>query len=172
MRKPLELRQHLEAALPALRHAPDKLKLFVEAGRILTSGTDKLAWMYAYTVQLQFLDWGEHPDTVIAPLLIWLRQHQFDVVDNKDKKGIRFNAEFLDALNMAMALSQDWWETQGQDGVFDEAGRKLNGTYHKQMSARFPNSGWREQKTVELVGSSDASPVVIGFTDLKKAKNG
>ena len=54
MRKPLELRQHLEAALPALRHAPDKLKLFVEAGRILTSGTDKLAWMYAYTVQLQF----------------------------------------------------------------------------------------------------------------------
>lgn len=110
MRKPLELRQHLEAALPALRHAPDKLKLFVEAGRILTSGTDKLAWMYAYTVQLQFLDWGEHPDTVIAPLLIWLRQHQFDVVDNKDKKGIRFNAEFLDAQNMDLIVDIDLTE--------------------------------------------------------------
>lgn len=93
---------------------------------------------------------------------------KIDTLDNWAAK----NAEFLDALNMAMALSQDWWETQGQDGVFDEAGRKLNGTYHKQMSARFPNSGWREQKTVELVGNSDASPVVIGFTDLKKAKNG
>ena len=110
MRKPLELRQHLEAALPALRHAPDKLKLFVEAGRILTSGTDKLAWMYAYTVQLQFLDWGEHPDTVIAPLLIWLRHHQFDVVDNKDKKGIRFNAEFLDAQNMDLIVDIDLTE--------------------------------------------------------------
>lgn len=82
------------------------------------------------------------------------------------------NAEFSTALNMAMALSQDWWETQGQIGVFDEAGRKLNGTYYKQMSARFPDSSWREQKTLEVVGNSEAAPVMLGFAEMKKAKNG
>ena len=45
MRKPLELRQHLQAALPKLQQGPDNLKMFVDRGRILTSGTDKLAWM-------------------------------------------------------------------------------------------------------------------------------
>ena len=110
MRKPIELRQHLEAALPKVRQTPHKLKMFVDGGRILTSGTTKLAWMYAYTLQLQFLDWNDHPDTVIAPLLIWLRQHQFDVVDNKDKKGIRFNAEFLDAHNMDLIMDIDLTE--------------------------------------------------------------
>lgn len=110
MLKPIDLRKHLEAALPKVRQTPNKLKVFVDGGRIVTSGTNKLAWMYAYTLQLQFLDWSDHPDTVIAPLLIWLRQHQFDVVDNKDKKGIRFNAEFLDAKNMDLIVDIDLTE--------------------------------------------------------------
>lgn len=93
---------------------------------------------------------------------------KIDTLDDWAEK----NAEFSDALNMAMALSQDWWETQGQDGVFDGVGRKLNGTYYKQMSARFPNSSWREQKTIEVPTDPDSQSVVIGFTDLKKAKNG
>lgn len=110
MRKPLELRQHLQAALPKLQQDPDNLKMFVDRGRILTSGTDKLAWMYAYTLQLHFLDFVDHPDTVIAPLLIWLRQHQFDVVDNKDKKGIRFSTEYLDANTMDLMVEIDLTE--------------------------------------------------------------
>lgn len=110
MRKPVELRRHLEAALPRVRREPDKLKMFVDGGQLHTTGTDKLAWMYGYTLQLQFLDWTDHADVVVAPLLIWLRQHQFDVVDNPDKKGIRFNAEYLDAKCMDLIIDVDLTE--------------------------------------------------------------
>lgn len=110
MRKPTELRKYLESALPKLRRDPDKLKMFVAGGRLHTTGTDRLAWMYGYTLQLQFLDWAEHADVVVAPLLIWLRQHQFDVVDNQDKKGVRFNAEYLDAKCMDLIIDVDLTE--------------------------------------------------------------
>lgn len=110
MRKPIELRKHLESALPKVRRDPEKFKMFVAGGRLHTTGTDKLAWMYSYTLQLQFLDWTDHADVVVAPLLIWLRQHQFDVVDNPDKKGIRFNAEYLDAKCMDLIVDVDLTE--------------------------------------------------------------
>ena len=110
MRKPTELRQFLERTIPKLTRSPENFKVFVAGGRLHTSGTDKLAWMYSYTIQLQFLDWTEHADVVIAPLLIWLRQHQFDVVDNQDKKGIRFNAEYLDAKSMDLIIDVDLTE--------------------------------------------------------------
>lgn len=110
MRKPVELRKFLESALPKARISPDKFKMFVAGGRLHTTGTDKLAWMYSYTLQLQFLDWTDHADVVVAPLLIWLRQHQFDVVDSPDKKGVRFNAEYLDAKCMDLIIDVDLTE--------------------------------------------------------------
>lgn len=110
MRKPPELRKYLESALPKAKVNPQNFKMFVAGGQLHTTGTDKLAWMYSYTLQLQFLDWKDHPDVVVAPLLIWLRQHQFDVVDNKDKKGVRFNAEYLDAKCMDLIIDVDLTE--------------------------------------------------------------
>lgn len=110
MRKPVELRQYLERALPQLRTAPEKFRMFVAGGHLQTTGTDKLAFMYAYTLQLQLLDWALHADTVMAPLVIWLRQHQFDVVDNPAKKGVRFNAEYLDAKCMDLIIDVDLTE--------------------------------------------------------------
>lgn len=110
MLKPIELRQYLERAVPKLRRSPENFKMFVAGGRLHTTGTEKLAWMYGYTLQLQFLDWTDHADVVVAPLLIWLRQHQFDVVDSPDKPGIRFNAEYLDAKCMDLVLDVDLTE--------------------------------------------------------------
>lgn len=110
MLKPVELRNYLERSLPMVRRDPDRLRMFVAGGHLQTTGTNKLAWMYAYTLQLQFLDWKYHADVVMAPLLIWLRQHQFDVVDNVEKKGVRFNAEYLNAQCMDLVIDVDLTE--------------------------------------------------------------
>lgn len=110
MIKPTELRKYLEKALPKVKRDPDKLKIFVDGGRVHSTGTNKIAWMYGYTLQLQFLDWTDHADVVVAPLLIWLRQHQFDVVDNQAKQGIRFNAEYLNAKSMDLIIDIDLTE--------------------------------------------------------------
>jgi len=61
--------------------------------------------------------------------------------------------ELSEALTLASAYSQDWWEEQGRKGAWDdkESGHYLNSSYTKQMAARFPKD-WRENKQLELSG--------------------
>lgn len=111
MRKPVDLRRHLTAALPELRRNPERLMMFVTGGTVRATATRALAWQYDYTVRLVFADWADHADTVIAPLLSWLRVHQHDMLANPDRKGIRFEAEYLNAASMDLAVDVDLTES-------------------------------------------------------------
>ena len=57
--------------------------------------------------------------------------------------------EFSDAIARARQLSQDWWETKGQEGL---ANREFNAPlWSKSMAARFPHD-YMESRRTEISG--------------------
>lgn len=112
MLKPASLRDHLTRALPDLARDPEKLMVLVPEGSIQSTLTDSLSYEYGYTLRLILLDFATHADAVMAPLLIWLRTHQSDLLDNPEKraKAIRFSAEFLSTTTMDLVIDLDLTE--------------------------------------------------------------
>lgn len=120
MIKPGSLRAHLTTALPELARDPERLMMFVTQGGVQATGTAALSWQYSYTLRLVFLDWTLHADAVMAPLLAWLKIHQYDLLANPDRKGIRFEVEYLSTQAMDMVIDLDLTEcvlARPRDGV-------------------------------------------------------
>lgn len=97
MLKPDNLRDALTRALPELARDPERLVMLITDGKIINSGTRALSWEYRYTLSVIVLDWAGHADAIVAPLLLWLRHHQPEVLDNPDlrEKALRFKVDFL-----------------------------------------------------------------------------
>lgn len=122
MLKPASLRAHLTAALPDLQRDPENLAVFIHAGNVKSTLTASLSWEYGYTLRLLFLDYAGHVDAIIAPLLIWLRTHQPELLDNPTlrEKAIRFDVEYLNSQALDLAIDLDLTERvicRPRDGV-------------------------------------------------------
>jgi transposase len=75
----------------------------------------------------------------------------FGVVRTTLANWAKEHPEFLEALGLARALSQDWWERTGQENL---AGGMLNaGLWSRSMAARFPDDYTEKTKT-ELTGAN------------------
>jgi len=97
MKKPEHLRAQLSQALPVFQTHPERLKLFVDEGHVLATGVRGLSFEYRYTLSLIVTDYRGSPDTLMVPLLAWLREQQRELFDNPDlRESIRFEAEILD----------------------------------------------------------------------------
>jgi len=97
MKKPEQLRAYLSQALPAFKTDPQRLKLFVDEGHVLATGVSGLSFEYRYTLSLIITDYCGSPDTLMVPLLAWLREHQRELFDHPDlRESIRFEADILD----------------------------------------------------------------------------
>lgn len=93
MNKLQKLRSYLISAVPTLQRDPDKLLTFAEAGELLdTPRAPHLSFEYSYTATLVLTDFGADPDTVMVPLLAWLKKNQ---PDRGERKALEFNAEIL-----------------------------------------------------------------------------
>ncbi len=76
---------------------------------------------------------------------------EFDVVRNTLKDWARLYPEFSIAMERARELALNWWETEGQKGIW--AGKEFNAqAYRLQVMNRFP-ADWRDQKHVEFKGA-------------------
>lgn len=66
--------------------------------------------------------------------------------------------EFLEALNDAKTLEQDYWENLGAQHIVEvPGGPKLNtGVWTRSMAARFPRD-WRDNSKMEVVGKDDGA---------------
>lgn len=97
MLKPDSLRAQITAAVPSLADNPENLVLFINSGRVQTTGTGTLSFEYAYTLQVIALGYAGHADALVVPMLEWIARNQSELMDNpeKAKNGLRFNAEFL-----------------------------------------------------------------------------
>lgn len=98
MIKPASLRAAIVAAVPDLAANPDKLQVFVDAGNLVATNTKTLSFEYRYTINLILLDFAGDEDTIMMALLIWVRRHQSDLLDNPDKRSTAITFE-VDQLN-------------------------------------------------------------------------
>lgn len=105
MNKPASCRAAIEAALPYLVQEPDRLVMFIEGGKIAT-GYGGPGFEYNYTLTIGLLDFSQHPDTVMIPLLQWLKTNEPAAMQNPDraKEAITFEAEILNHTTYDLRL--------------------------------------------------------------------
>lgn len=112
MDKPSSLRVTLTKALPALKKDPQKLAIFVTGGRVIHTGTDSLSFEYAYTLRALLLDYAGHADSVMAPVVWWMKRNQPEVFDDPAKRAraIRFEVDYLNTKSMDLQIDLDLTE--------------------------------------------------------------
>lgn len=125
MYKPNSLREHLTAALHELQRDPHRLIVLISGGKVKSTASGSLSWRYDYTLRILITDWASHADAVFAPLLVWLQEHQWDLLSNNDKNGIRFEVEYMSPHSMDLLIELDLNETvlvrerQGTPGAME-----------------------------------------------------
>ncbi|HFD0468443.1 TPA: phage tail protein [Yersinia enterocolitica] len=90
MLKPKLLRQALIDSLPLLQTNPDKLKMFVDGGRIVSTLAPSLSFENQYTLTLFIEDFPSDVDYLFVPILAWLREHQPDIMATEEKRRSGF----------------------------------------------------------------------------------
>jgi hypothetical protein len=100
------LKAHLMASVRELRHHPDCLRVFLDAGTIRRTGTNSLSFEYGYTLNVMLLEFPGHPDAVAIPLLAWVMENQRDLMDNPEraKTAITFEADILDSNKVDLSI--------------------------------------------------------------------
>lgn len=125
MNKPNSLRDHLLAAITELRNDPDRLLIFIENGKVRSTTAAGLSFEYEYNLQMVITDFAGHPDSVMIPLLGWLRINQHELLANHDtnKEAIQFDAEImandLVDLSITLPLSERVIVKLLEDGTLD-----------------------------------------------------
>lgn len=112
MLKPGHLRNHLTEANEALRRNPDRMQVFADRGRVVSTGASSLSFEYQYTLNIIVTDYSGHADAIIVPLLAWVRVNQPDLMlnDEKRKNGMRFDVEFLNQQSVDLSIELDLTE--------------------------------------------------------------
>lgn len=107
MNKPDSLRAHLLERVPALSHNPDRLLIFIDNGKVRCTAAASLSFEYSFDLQVILTDFAGHPDTVMLPLLAWVRVHQSELLANLNTsaEGIRFEADVLDHSKVDMSIT-------------------------------------------------------------------
>lgn len=97
VKKAERLRAHLTSAVPYLKNEPDKLHVFIEKGAIACRLCG-LSFEYRYEITLAVLDFTDHADTLMIPLLAWIATNEPALMQSPDtlEQVLRFEAEIID----------------------------------------------------------------------------
>lgn len=107
MKKPTSLRKFLTDNLPDLERDQDSLLVFIEKGSVHSTLTPSLSFEYRYKLNVVVTDYSGDADTLIVPLLVWIRNNQPDLLMRQDGSGIDFEAEILNHETADIALTLD-----------------------------------------------------------------
>ncbi|SFB45463.1 P2 phage tail completion protein R (GpR) [Pseudomonas sp. NFIX10] len=107
MNKPESLRTHLLATIGELKHNPDRLLIFIDNGKVRCTAAASLSFEYSFDLQVILTDFAGHPDSVMLPVLCWLKVNQADLLENLNKsaEGIQFEADILDNSKVDLSLT-------------------------------------------------------------------
>lgn len=110
MKKPADLRQFLLANLPDLQTNPDNILIFIDKGRVVSTLKPALSFEYHYTLNIVLTDYSGEADSVMLPMLVWLRKNQYNLLHASEETAINFEAELLNNdtadLSITLALSE------------------------------------------------------------------
>lgn len=90
MLKPKLLRQALTNSLPLFQTNPERLKMFVDGGRIVSTLAPSLSFENQYQLTLFIEDFPSDVDYLFVPILAWLREHQPDIMATEEKRRTGF----------------------------------------------------------------------------------
>ncbi|HET6536726.1 MAG TPA: phage tail protein [Sphingopyxis sp.] len=98
MKKLNSLRECLTAALPELARNPDALAIYADDGTIATRDGPNYGFEMRYTATVTLLDCNYAPAQIFLPIVIWLREHQREVIQNHQTgtERIRFDVQPVD----------------------------------------------------------------------------
>ena len=108
MNKHESLRAHLLATVAEFKHNPDRLLIFIDNGKVrCTAAATSLSFEYSFDLQIILTDFAGHPDSVILPILGWLRVNQSELLENLDKakSGIQFEVDIIDTSKVDLSLT-------------------------------------------------------------------
>ncbi len=106
MLKPEQLRTALTHALSALQTHPDKLRINLDNGRVVSTLGASLSFEYQYQLNLTLSDQVAEEDLVMVTVLAWLRSHQPDILANTEKRknGFAFKRDVSAAGQLELQL--------------------------------------------------------------------
>ncbi len=86
---------------------PDRLLIFIDNGKVRYIAAQTLSFEYSFDLQVIFIDFAGHPDSVMLHLFGWLSVHQSELLENLSKAadGIQFEADILDNSKVDMSLT-------------------------------------------------------------------
>ena len=120
MKKPAELREYLLASHPPLKQNPECLQVFIDAGKLQSHVQTSLHFEYQYTLNILVTDLAAHPNSVLVPMLAWLKHHQIDASSD----AVRFEADILRKdlidLSITVELTESVLVHQGENGYTTE----------------------------------------------------
>lgn len=150
MDKPNSLREHLLAAVPGLKNNPERLIMFVDAGKVRCTAAASLSFEYGYTLQIMLTDFAGDPDSVILPILGWVRVNQSDLMENLNKsaEGIKFEADILDGSKVDMSITLPLTERV-------VVKRQGNGTYQVAHAPELPYEPFVEHGPISLYADGE-----------------
>jgi hypothetical protein len=90
MLKPKLLRQALTDSLPLFQTNPERLKMFVDGGRIVSTLAPSLSFENQYTLTLFIEDFPSDVDYLFVPIQAWLREHQPDIMATEERRHTGF----------------------------------------------------------------------------------
>ncbi|MDX7693625.1 phage tail protein [Aeromonas caviae] len=95
MNKLASLRKAVNDTNFELAQNPDRLLVFATKGKAVATGATSLSFEYHYDAKIIVVDYERHPDSLIIPLLAWIRKEQPELMTNHEKRenGLRFDVD-------------------------------------------------------------------------------
>jgi len=125
MRKPASLRAAIAAVFPALARDPDRLRIWIDSGRIAARYGPTPGWEYRYKLSVLLLDWKDSTDPLLLAIVGWLQTEQPDLLQNHERgnEAVKFRADILDDATIDLQFDLELTETVGctprEGGGFD-----------------------------------------------------
>ncbi|MDN6109590.1 MAG: phage tail protein [Enterobacterales bacterium] len=106
MLKPKSLRSALEKVVPALTSNPKMLQMSIDSGSVTSTLAASLSFEQQYQLNLKFTNYSDDIEQLLAPINLWLRENQPDImVLNEDKQnGFTFRIDGDAGQNITIAL--------------------------------------------------------------------
>jgi len=94
MKKLESLRKYLSDSIPELKRDADSLIVFANNGRVVSTVTESLCFVYYYQGECIITDYNGSSDDIMIALLAWARVNQPELL-MQTENGISFEAEIL-----------------------------------------------------------------------------
>lgn len=110
MNKPDSLRAAVTAVMPELARDPDRLRIWIDSGRIRAPMIESRSFSYEYKLTLELTDFTGHAAIVFLAINEWLRVNQPELAQMDSPGGYTFEVEPMDGETVDLIVTLELTE--------------------------------------------------------------